>query len=138
MSTAATRQDSMSRPITGSEHIAVIGAGLMGHGIAQIFAVEGHTVSITDVDEKILQNAVRNIRANLVFLAENGIGKAGEIEEVLARIKTELDLKAAAEKADFVFEAVAERLDVKQAVFRKLDEICRPETILATNTSVIS
>jgi 3-hydroxybutyryl-CoA dehydrogenase len=124
--------------MAGSEHIAIIGAGLMGHGIAQIFAVRGHTVSITDVDERILQNAVRNIRANLAFLAENGIGETGEIDNALSRVKTTLDLKNAAEKADFVFEAIAEKLDVKQNVFRKLDEICRPETILATNTSVIS
>jgi len=120
------------------EHIAVIGAGLMGHGIAQIFAVCGHIVSITDVDEKVLQNAVPHIRSNLSFLAENGIGDASAIDGALSRITCTPDLGNAAKNADFVVEAVAERLDVKQNVFRKLDEICRPEAILATNTSVIS
>jgi len=128
----------MSRHITGSEHIAVIGAGLMGHGIAQIFAVQGHSVSITDVDEGVLGKAVHNIRANLSFLAENGIGETAAIDDALSRVKSIPDLRHAAEEADFVVEAVAERLDVKQDVFRRLDEICRPETILATNTSVIS
>jgi len=123
---------------TESENIAVIGAGLMGHGIAQIFAVRGHTVCITDVDEAALRNAIRNVRANLVFLAENGIGEASAIDKVLSKIRCTLDITSAAEDADFVVEAVSEKLDVKKNVFRKLDEICQPEAILATNTSVIS
>jgi 3-hydroxybutyryl-CoA dehydrogenase len=128
----------MTKPNDALEQIAVIGAGLMGHGIAQIFAVYGHRVSITDVDEEVLQNAVRNIRTNLMFLAENGIGEMGAIDDTLSRIKCTLDLGNAAAGADFVVEAVAEKLNVKQDVFRKLDEVCKPETILATNTSVIS
>jgi len=123
---------------TESENIAIIGAGLMGHGIAQIFAVRGHAVCITDVDEAALGNAIRNIRANLVFLAENGIGEANAIDKALSKIRCTLDITSAAEDADFVVEAVSEKLDVKKNVFRKLDEICPPETILATNTSVIS
>jgi 3-hydroxybutyryl-CoA dehydrogenase len=138
MSTVVTRQADMTNLNSSLERIAVIGAGLMGHGIAQVFAVHGHNVSITDMDEGILQDAVRNVRNNLAFLAENGIGETSAIEDTLSRIKCTLDLENAAHDADFVIEAVAEKLDIKQNVFRRLDEICKPETILATNTSVIS
>lgn len=118
--------------------IAIIGAGLMGHGIAQIFAGKGWRVSLMDVDEAILSKACQGIRANLTFLAQNGIGSLGDVEPALGRITTTLNLEEAAVGADFVVEAVAERLDLKQELFRKLDAMCPPGTILATNTSVMS
>src|SRR5208337_1369097 len=88
--------------------IAVIGAGLMGHGIAQIFAGKEWRVSLTDVDEAILSKAVQGIRANLTFLAQNGIGALEDVEPALGRIRTTLSLEEAAADADFVIEAVAE------------------------------
>jgi len=118
--------------------MAVIGAGLMGHGIAQIFAGKGWQVSLTDVDEAILSKAIQGITANLTFLAQNGIGAVEDVEPALARIKTTLSLEEAAADADFVIEAVAEWLDLKQDLFSKLDAMCPPRTILATNTSVMS
>ncbi len=124
--------------MTGTERMAVIGAGLMGHGIAQIFAEKGWHVSLTDVDEAILARACRSIRANLTLLAQNTIGRPEEVEPALGRIKTTLRLEEAAADAELVIEAVAERLDLKQEIFRKLDAMCPPGTILATNTSVIS
>ena len=118
--------------------IAVIGAGLMGHGIAQIFAGKEWRVSLTDVDEAILSKAVQGIRANLTFLAQNGIGALEDVEPALGRIRTTLSLEEAASDADFVIEAVAERLDLKQDLFSTLDAMCPSKTILATNTSVMS
>jgi 3-hydroxybutyryl-CoA dehydrogenase len=110
----------------------------MGHGIAQIFAGKGWQVSLTDVDEAILSKAIQGIRANLAFLAQNGIGAVEDLEPSLSRIKTFLSLEEAAADADFVIEAVAERLDLKQDLFSKLDALCPSKTILATNTSVMS
>lgn len=110
----------------------------MGHGIAQIFAIHGHTVSLMDIDEAILAKAVESVRSNLTFLADNGIGKKGEIERAIERIKTTRSVNDAARGADFVIEAVAEKLELKQNLFKELDEICSQDTILATNTSVMS
>jgi len=124
--------------MAGRKRAAVIGAGLMGHGIAQVFAEKGWHVSLTDVDEAILARACQAIRANLALLAENGIGRAEDVAPALGRIKTTLRLEEAAAEADLVIEAVAEQLDLKQELFRKLDAMCPSGTILATNTSVIS
>ena len=124
----------MSKP----ENIAVIGAGLMGHGIAQIFAVHGHPVKLMDLDDTVLSNAVESIRSNLALMAQKGIGSQAEIEPAIERISTTTDLKGAVSQAEFVIEAVLEKLDLKQNVFKDLDALCPPDTILATNTSVIS
>jgi len=121
-----------------SEPIAVIGAGLMGHGIAQIFATRGHRVSLFDLTREILAKAVENIRANLTLMARKGIGSAGDIEPAIRRIRVTQDLGEAASDARFVFEAVLEKLDLKEKLFQELDALCPSDTILATNTSVIS
>jgi 3-hydroxybutyryl-CoA dehydrogenase len=120
------------------DRVAVIGAGLMGHGIAQIFAVYGFPVSLLDVNHEVLAKAVENVRANLTLLAENGIGKPEDIEPTIRRITTTPDLKDAVSGATFVIEAVAEQLELKQKLFQEMDLLCSPDTILATNTSVIS
>jgi 3-hydroxybutyryl-CoA dehydrogenase len=121
-----------------SEHIAIIGAGLMGHGIAQIFSSQGHRVNLVDVSDEVLATALENIRANLTLMAQSGIGSPEEIEPAIGRIKTTRKLEEAATDAQFVIEAVTENLEVKQRLFRELDSICSSESILATNTSVIS
>ncbi|MBW1997257.1 MAG: 3-hydroxyacyl-CoA dehydrogenase family protein [Deltaproteobacteria bacterium] len=118
--------------------IAVVGAGLMGHGLAQIFAVHGCAVSLMDVKEELLGKALENVRGNLDLMSEKGIGTRDDIEPAIGRIKTTTDLKEAAAGAQFVVEAVTEDLALKQDVFKELDQICPPDTILATNTSVIS
>ncbi len=123
---------------TSREHVAVIGAGLMGHGIAQIFALHGHTVSLLDVDDSVLSKALENVRANLTLLANNGIGTKEGIDPAVRRITTTRDLKQAVQNAAFVVEAVAEQLELKQKLFKEMDELCKPDAILATNTSVIS
>jgi 3-hydroxybutyryl-CoA dehydrogenase len=120
------------------EHIAIIGAGLMGHGIAQIFASHGHRVSLVDVSDEILTKALENIRANLMLLAKNGIGNKKDIESTIKRVRLTRNLEEAASKAQFVIEAVSEDLGLKQALFQKTDAICPSDTVLTTNTSVIS
>jgi 3-hydroxybutyryl-CoA dehydrogenase len=120
------------------KNIAVIGAGLMGHGLAQIFAVKGYRVSLVDMKDELLDEALKNIQSNLTIMAGAGIGNLDDIKPAMARIKTTVDLKEAVSEAHFVVEAVSENLELKQEIFRELDSICSKETILATNTSVIS
>lgn len=120
------------------EKIAVIGAGLMGHGIGQIFAAKGHSVTLLDVSEEVLDSARESISANLALMAEAGICDKGDAASALSRISTTTDLGEAVAGADFVFEAVLEQLELKQRIFHDLDEECPSGTILASNTSVIS
>lgn len=121
-----------------SENIAVIGAGLMGHGIAQIFAIHGHAVSLMDLQDDLLSNSIENIQSNLSLMAQKGIISEAEIQPAVQRVQTTTDLEEAAYRAQFVVEAVSEKLELKKDIFKDLDAVCPPETILATNTSVIS
>jgi 3-hydroxybutyryl-CoA dehydrogenase len=138
MSMAVTQQDKVNMTTSKQDRIAIIGAGLMGHGIAQIFAINGHQVSLLDVNDEVLSKATENVRANLTLLAKNGIGNKDEVEGAVARIKTTQDLREALSGARFVVEAIAEQLELKQKLFQEMDEICSQDAILATNTSVIS
>jgi 3-hydroxybutyryl-CoA dehydrogenase len=109
--------------------IAVIGAGLMGHGVAQVFAVAGHDVTITDSFAQNLDTAKSRIAANLRDL--------GEDESALARVRPCADLAEAMRDADYVVEAVSEDLPLKQKLFAEIERHVRADTILASNTSVI-
>ncbi len=117
--------------------VAVIGGGLIGHGIAQIFASANYSVYLLDIKDELLAKAVENIRLNLSTMARKGVGLGGEIETVISRIKTTTDLDEA-RYAQLIIEAVPENLELKQQVFQDLDRICPPEAILSSNTSVIS
>ena len=123
---------------SGIERVAVIGGGLMGKGIAQVFAAAGRTVKLQDVSEEALAATPGVIRDNLTLLAGNGLFPTDEIDDAVARVSTTTDLAEAADGAQFVVEAVFEELTLKQRVFVRLDELCPEETILATNTSVMS
>jgi 3-hydroxybutyryl-CoA dehydrogenase len=118
--------------------VAVIGAGLMGHGIAQIFALSGRQVWLNDLDEQMLEQAVKNVQTNLAVLIENELVSSEQVDPAISRIHTTTSLEAAAEQADYVVEAVSENLPLKQSIFKALDEICPSQTILTTNTSVMS
>jgi 3-hydroxybutyryl-CoA dehydrogenase len=109
--------------------IAVIGAGLMGHGIAQVFALAGHNVTITDKFKPTLDGAKDRILANLRDLGEN--------ERAIEKVTTQGDLGAAVKDADYVVEAVLEDLALKQEIFAEVEKHVRADTILASNTSVI-
>ncbi|GAB3518810.1 3-hydroxyacyl-CoA dehydrogenase family protein [Phytohabitans suffuscus] len=116
--------------------LAVIGAGLMGSGIAQVAAQAGWEVTLRDLDDAATSRGVAGIRRSLEKFASKGAIQPDDVEATLGRISTTSDLEAAA-GADIVVEAVFERLDVKQEVFRQLDKICGPGAVLATNTSAI-
>lgn len=120
------------------KNVSVIGAGMMGHGIAQIFASRNYQVTLLDVSQEVLSKAIQNIRSNLNLMAQWGIGHPKEIEPSIRRIKTTLDLEEAASHAHLVIEAISENLELKQQMFERLDSLCPREVILATNTSVMS
>ncbi len=109
--------------------IAVVGAGLMGHGIAQVFALAGHDVTITDTVLKSLDSATSRIAANLRDL--------GDDETAVERVTPVPNLADAVRAADYVVEAVLEDLPLKQKLFAEIERHVRPDTILASNTSVI-
>ena len=115
--------------------IAVIGAGLMGHGIAQEFALAGLRVGLHDVSEEKLQQATANVQRNLQLLANIGLLSNAQAESVLPNLHTSTVLKEVAAGADVVIEAVFEDLAVKQQLFEALDHLCPRRTILASNTS---
>ena len=110
--------------------IAVVGAGLMGHGIAQVFATAGHPVSITDDDAGVLATVPERVRSNLERL--------GEDPAAAGAVVLERDLEPALEGAAFVFEAVFEDVELKRDLFERMGRVVGADTILATNTSVIS
>ncbi|MGW4682159.1 3-hydroxyacyl-CoA dehydrogenase family protein [Micromonospora taraxaci] len=116
--------------------LAVVGAGLMGSGIAQVAAQAGWQVTLRDLDDAATSRGLAGIRKSLEKFAEKGRIEASEVEATLARITPTTDLEAAAD-ADIVVEAVFERLEIKHEVFRALDKICKSDAVLATNTSAI-
>ena len=126
----------MGETVLRSEHIAVVGAGAMGRGIAQIFAAKGHEVILFDHKDEALKEAIEKIRSNLIFLSKNGLGLPEEIERTIDRIKPAFSLKATVADARFVVEAVTENLELKQNLFYEMEKYCSPITILATNTSM--
>ncbi|MFQ6037673.1 MAG: 3-hydroxyacyl-CoA dehydrogenase family protein, partial [Candidatus Aminicenantales bacterium] len=115
----------------------VVGAGVMGAGIGQLCAQQGYAVTVTDVTEEILSRAREKVAGGLKRRVEKGKITQEEMDAVLGRITWQTGWDAAAE-ADFVIEAVSEDLGIKKDVFRKLDEVCPPSAILATNTTALS
>ncbi|TRM76221.1 3-hydroxyacyl-CoA dehydrogenase [Sulfolobus sp. B5] len=115
--------------------VGVVGAGTMGHGIAEVAAIAGYQVTLSDVSDSILQNAVQKIKWSLEKLKERGQLKE-EVDKVMSRIKTTTNLKEFAD-VDYVIEAVVENSEVKRKIFSDLDNIVKNETIFATNTSSI-
>lgn len=123
---------------TPTRSIAVLGAGTMGRGIAQVAAMAGYAVRLYDLNEEILDRAMKHIEATL----DGGIrrGKVTEEEKraTLSAIEPTADFRHAVVDADLVIEAAPEKLALKQDIFRSLDQNCPPQTILATNTSSLS
>jgi 3-hydroxybutyryl-CoA dehydrogenase len=115
--------------------IAVIGAGIMGHGIAQEFAVAGYDVGLYDVDDERLAAAGARIAANLERLAAAGVIAPGTAATAAGRIRTSTIVAEAARGANYVVEAAPEQLPLKQQLFEELDQLCPPPAILASNTS---
>ena len=119
------------------KQVGVVGAGTMGNGIAQVFAGAGYAVTLCDVEASILERALERVRKNLERDVAKGRMTEDEQSAALARISTVRE-RAALGECDFVIEAAWERLETKSELFSALDRICRPEIILASNTSSIS
>jgi 3-hydroxybutyryl-CoA dehydrogenase len=117
--------------------VGVIGAGTMGSGIAHVFARSGFQVMLCDVEQRLLDRALDQIRTNLGREAAKGKLPEAEIDSTIARITTAVDRESLA-RADIAVEAAPERFEVKAEVFRALDRILPKHALLATNTSSIS
>ena len=127
--------------MAGIQTVGVVGAGTMGSGIAHVFARAGFRVLLCDVEQRLLDRALNQIRANLGREAAKGKLAEAEIDPALARITPILDREAfggADFAVDFAIEAASERFDVKAEIFRALDRILPKGAVLATNTSSIS
>ena len=119
-------------------HVALLGAGMIGHGLALHFAKAGYQVSLYSRTQQTLDKAIESIKSNLPALLQGQAGIADEIDKIISRIKTTRSLNEAISKAPIIIESVAENLKIKQDLFKELDQICPKDIILATNTSVIS
>jgi 3-hydroxybutyryl-CoA dehydrogenase len=116
--------------------VAVIGAGTMGNGIAQVTAAAGYNVIMTDIKEEFLAKGMATISGSLDRQIKKGTLQEAEKQAILARIKTTIDMKEA-KNAQLVIESAPEVLDLKANIFKELDAVCPPETILASNTSAL-
>ena len=119
-------------------HVAVLGAGSMGHGIAQVSAMAGHTVSLRDVEREFVDRGLDGIEGNLAGGVERGKVSEREMEATLSRIEGTTDLETAVSGADLVVEAVPEEMALKKEVFADCESLVTPETVLASNTSSLS
>jgi 3-hydroxybutyryl-CoA dehydrogenase len=118
--------------------VALLGAGMVGHGLALHFAKAGYHVSLYSRTQQTLDKAVENIRANLPALLQGQASVDDEIVKVISRIETTRNMGEAVAEAPIVIESVAENVQIKQDLFKELDQMCPRDAILATNTSVIS
>lgn len=131
----------MGEPMTPDpkiERVGVIGAGAMGHGIAQVAAMAGYEVRIFDVDEPIVERALKRIRSNLEAGVERGKVQPATRDAALERISLTIHMGEAAAGADMVIEAVPEDLVLKREIFRELESLAPADAMLATNTSSLS
>ena len=119
------------------EYVAIVGAGVMGQGIAQTVAAAGIDVIIIEKDEEHLETAKESIKANLRHEIDRWAMTDSEMKSILSRINWNLDLTEVSE-CDLIIESVTENYHLKRLIFNRLDEIARPETILVSNTSTLS
>ncbi len=118
--------------------ICVLGAGIMGAGIAQVSARAGFQVFIRDMEDRFVENGLSTIKANLDRAVSKGKLDKDEAADILGRITGTTDLTLAAGEADLVIEAIIEVMDIKKQVLQDLDQICKKDTLVATNTSGLS
>lgn len=117
------------------EKIAVLGAGTMGHGIAETFALAGYAVNLFDVSSDMLSRVKGLMAEEMGFMAENDLISDSDVQSALGRITLFRTMEDAAREADYVIEAAPEKMELKQQMFATLDQCCKPGTILASNTS---
>jgi 3-hydroxybutyryl-CoA dehydrogenase len=118
--------------------VAVIGAGLMGSGIAQSLAMGGKSVMLYDISEEAHQKGMNGVQKSLARFVKAGQLQEADVENVLGRISVTLHLDEAVKDADIVIEAVSENLELKKKVFKQIDQLSKNDAILATNTSELS
>jgi 3-hydroxybutyryl-CoA dehydrogenase len=119
------------------QRVGVIGAGTMGNGIAHVFARSGFDVTLCDVEQRFLDRGLDTISKNLEREASKGKITTDDKAAAIKRITAVVD-RTKLSSCDFVIEAATEKLEIKTEIFRDLDKVCRPEVILASNTSSIS
>jgi len=117
--------------------ISVLGAGLMGAGIAQVAAASGYEVTIVEVSDELIKKGLSGIEKSLAKFAEKGAITAGQRDATMARLRGTTKLEEIAD-ADIIIEAIIENLQAKRDTYAKLDALCNPETIFASNTSSLS
>jgi len=115
--------------------VAILGAGTMGHGIAESFAMYGYDVNLYDINAAALEKAKGLMAQELEMLAEEGLINIAELPAILGKVKLLTDLKQTVEDRDYVIECAPENLELKKNLFKQLDELCPAQTILASNTS---
>ncbi len=120
------------------KNVTVIGSGIMGHGIAQVAATAGFQIQLNDISDEFLQKAKSNIEKSLNRGVQKGKINENDKGDILSRISFTIDLPQAAKDADLVVEAVPENIELKKQIFTQLDEITKPDAILASNTSQYS
>ncbi len=120
------------------KHIAVIGSGTMGNGIAHVCAQYGNTVSLIDISEASLEKAIKTITGNFDRMVTKGIVTTAEKDAAIQRITTYTKLSDGVKNADLIIEAASENESIKLGIFKELDSVCKADAILATNTSSIS
>lgn len=117
--------------------IGVLGAGLMGAGIAQVAAVSGYDVTVVEVSDELIKKGLSGIEKSLAKFAEKGSITAEQKDSTMARLRGSTKLEEVA-NADIIIEAIIENLQIKRDTYAKLDALCKPETIFASNTSSLS
>ncbi|MGB5555196.1 MAG: 3-hydroxybutyryl-CoA dehydrogenase [Flavobacteriaceae bacterium] len=120
------------------KNIAIIGAGTMGNGIAHVFAQNGFQVNLIDISQQALDSGIATISKNLDRMVEKDKIDLTVKSKTLANISTFTTLKEGVENVELVVEAATENVELKLSIFKTLDDLCAPKTILATNTSSIS
>ncbi len=120
-----------------AQKVTVIGAGEMGHGIAELLALHGYAVSMRDIKQEYLDRGMERLRWSLDKLVEKAQFTRQQADDALARIEPTLDLAHACRDADFIIEAVFEDVELKKKVFHELDEVAPDKAVLASNTSAI-
>lgn len=124
--------------VEGIEHIAVLGAGIMGHGIAQVLATSGYKVTLRDIADKYLKNGKESIQNSLTKSVERERISKPDMEEILDRIDYTVDLDEAVNDANLVIEAVPEDMEIKKQVWKEASNLAPKNSLLATNTSSLS
>ena len=117
------------------KNATVIGAGIMGHGIAEVLAISGLNVVVNDVSQDFLDRARQNVQSSLARMKEGGKINESVMNDTLARLSFSTDIKNSVAKADIIVEAVPEVLDIKKSVIKEVESSCSPDAIIASNTS---